>query len=468
MGQRRRWYNGFVMAVLFLALVGVGAAGPVVAAPASAPQVRGGFAAFWAAHEGALLFGQPLTDEIATPGLTVQWFERARLEWHPDWPAGQQIALGRLGAEALAGTALPGVAAFPSNPDHRYFAQTGHSVEGEILRFWEAHGGVPIFGYPLSEERTEDGRTVQYFERARLEWHPELAGTGYGVLPAPLGALLAGPGAALAVVLEPPALQVGRTLLIRVPVPAGGSVTGTFAGHALAFTCCLDFTTPAGSLHTAWALAGVDPDLSLPPEPLTVRTAGAQGQASTASRTVTTVAYPYPVLRLPAYPYSQPRPSTSTSTDEHDMLRALVAARNGPPRWQGRWQPPLAGPLVVNSAFGERRAYGSEPVSVIHGGVDLDAQAGDPIYAPAPGRVVLAEPLATRGNVIVLDHGAGVYSLYAHQSAFRVRLGQTVQMGDVIGLVGSTGLATGPHLHWEVYVDDALVEPLQWLARSFP
>ncbi len=464
MGGSASAVRGAILAGLALLAVGVAGAR---AAPPPTPTVGGGFAAYWAAHEGAFLFGQPLTGEIREGDYTVQWFERARLEWHPAWPPGQQIALGRLGAEVLAGQPLPGVAPFASNPGHRYFPETGHSVQGVILRFWTAHGGLPIFGYPLSEERREDGLTVQYFERARLEWHPELAGTGYGVLPSPLGSLRAPADAAPAITLEPPVLQAGRTLLITVPVPPGATVSGTFGGQALAFTCCRTVTLPGPRGLEAWALAGVDPDLSVPPQTLTVRSTGAGGAETTASRTVAVAAYPYPLVRS-AYPYSQPRPSTATSSNEHDRLRALVAARSGPPRWQGAWQPPLAGELVVNAPFGQRRAYNQEPVSVIHGGVDLDANAGDPIRAPAPGRVVLAEALATRGNVVVLDHGAGVYSLYAHLSAYRSRVGQDVQTGDLLGLVGSTGLATGPHLHWEVYVAGALVEPLQWLQRSFP
>src|SRR5215217_4574603 len=111
MRQRRGVYSGWMIGGLLLMLLGLGGpfgAGTATAAPAAAPQLRGGFAAFWEAHDGALLFGQPLTDEIVTSRLTVQWFEHARLEWHLDWPPGQQITLGRLGAEALGDTTFPG------------------------------------------------------------------------------------------------------------------------------------------------------------------------------------------------------------------------------------------------------------------------------------------------------------------------------------------------------------------------
>src|SRR5438105_4863865 len=131
-----------IVALLVLLATGFGAT-PATASPLAqtTPGLGGGFAAFWQQHDGALLFGAPLTGEIARPRLTVQYFERARLEWHPDWPAGSQITLGRLGAELLGTHTPPSIAPFPSNPSHRYFAATGHSAHGEILRFWEAEDG---------------------------------------------------------------------------------------------------------------------------------------------------------------------------------------------------------------------------------------------------------------------------------------------------------------------------------------
>src|SRR5690349_23428950 len=147
MGRQPSIVQGSIIGCLLLVLV-VGASRPAAARPAAAPPVAARFAAFWAAHDGALLFGQPLTSDLAQGELIVQWFERARLEWHPTWPAGRQITLGRLGAELLGGQTLPPIAPFASHATHRYFPETGHSIQGEILRFWERHGGLPIFGYP--------------------------------------------------------------------------------------------------------------------------------------------------------------------------------------------------------------------------------------------------------------------------------------------------------------------------------
>ena len=93
---------------------------------------------------------------------------------------------------------------------------------------------------------------------------------------------------------------------------------------------------------------------------------------------------------------------------------------------------------------------------------------GTPIYAPAAGTVVLAEKLAVRGNVVLIDHGLGLFSGYWHQNQLAVVVGQEVKAGDLIGFSGDTGLVTGPHLHWEIRLNGIAVEPLQWVQQSIP
>jgi murein DD-endopeptidase MepM/ murein hydrolase activator NlpD len=88
--------------------------------------------------------------------------------------------------------------------------------------------------------------------------------------------------------------------------------------------------------------------------------------------------------------------------------------------------------------------------------------------APAEGVVAFVGSGPARGNTVILDHGAGVYSTYAHLQRADVAKGNAVAAGQVIGRVGSTGFSTGPHLHWEVWVDGANVDPLEWTRRVFP
>lgn len=124
---------------------------------------------------------------------------------------------------------------------------------------------------------------------------------------------------------------------------------------------------------------------------------------------------------------------------------------------------------LESSNFGLLRSYNGGPYGSAHGGVDFDeAPMGALVRAAAPAVVALAEPLKVRGNVVILDHGWGVYTGYFHLSRIDVKPGQRVETGDLLGLVGETGLSTGPHLHWELRVNDIAVDPLEWVARHLP
>ncbi|MBN9387813.1 MAG: M23 family metallopeptidase [Chloroflexi bacterium] len=135
--------------------------------------------------------------------------------------------------------------------------------------------------------------------------------------------------------------------------------------------------------------------------------------------------------------------------------------------WQGDWQLPLNVPWALTTAFGEQRTYnGQSDTLYYHEGVDmgpLSRQAGDLVVSPAAGRVVYVGDLEARGLTVALDHGLGVTSYYFHLSQISVEPGQVVAAGDLLGLVGSTGRATGPHLHWEVRVQGTPVDPFAFL-----
>lgn len=134
------------------------------------------------------------------------------------------------------------------------------------------------------------------------------------------------------------------------------------------------------------------------------------------------------------------------------------------------WHGPLRQPVeaAISSYFGTRRSYEGGPYNSFHAGVDFNAGAGTAVRASADGVVVLAEPLTVRGNAIVIDHGWGLLTGYWHLSSIDVAVGQAVRAGDVIGRVGNTGLSTGAHLHWEVFVGGISVDGRQWLAPSYP
>lgn len=128
------------------------------------------------------------------------------------------------------------------------------------------------------------------------------------------------------------------------------------------------------------------------------------------------------------------------------------------PPFTGRFSRPVSAPMG-NRRFG-MRMHPILRVMRMHNGIDFGARYGLPIYAAANGVVISASYNRGFGNHVILDHGGGVTTLYAHASRLNVRAGQRVRRGQVIAAVGSTGLSTGPHLHWEVRVNGRPVNPL--------
>ncbi|WP_129630418.1 hypothetical protein [Candidatus Oscillochloris fontis] len=163
--------------------------------PETGHSVGGSFRSFWEANGGIAIFGFPISAEfVAANGRTMQWFERARFEL-ADVNGQLQVQLGNLGAEVTQNRIFPKVPPIENSADQRYIPETQHIIKYGFKEIWETRGDVRIFGYPLSEEIDEileDGEwhTVQYFERARFEYWPNLP-PGERVLLSHLGRKLA-------------------------------------------------------------------------------------------------------------------------------------------------------------------------------------------------------------------------------------------------------------------------------------
>lgn len=129
------------------------------------------------------------------------------------------------------------------------------------------------------------------------------------------------------------------------------------------------------------------------------------------------------------------------------------------------WVEPFISPTIdcQNSPFGVKRLHNGIPTGDYHKGVDLRSPAGRPIHAISGGKVQIARMYRLHGGTVGLDHGQGVGSIYIHMSRLAVKPGELVKKGDVIGYVGSTGFANGPHLHWGMYVSGLPVNPNQWI-----
>ncbi|MEI7905646.1 MAG: M23 family metallopeptidase [Candidatus Firestonebacteria bacterium] len=145
------------------------------------------------------------------------------------------------------------------------------------------------------------------------------------------------------------------------------------------------------------------------------------------------------------------------------MLK-IIAGISEKKLWTGRFLRPVQG--RVTTAFGTRRTTNGT-LRGGHKGVDLSSDDGAPVKAPARGRIIMAEKMIASGNSIVIDHGLGVVSVYFHLSSIKMKPGEIVSPGQIIGEAGSTGFSTGPHLHWGIYILGVCVDPFIFVKRDF-
>jgi hypothetical protein len=148
---------------------------------------------------------------------------------------------------------------------------------------------------------------------------------------------------------------------------------------------------------------------------------------------------------------------------DQEKMKAIYDTVTAERLWDGAFHLPLKD-VTTGGNFGRRRVLNGQARSP-HGGVDFPALKGTPVYAAQAGKVVLAEELYYSGNTVVIDHGYGIYTLYAHLSEIDVKAGEAVKSEAEIGKVGATGRVTGPHLHWGLTVQHARVNAMQIVAR---
>lgn len=245
----------------------------------------------------------------------------------------------------------------------------------------------------------------------------------------------------------------GSTLVIQIRANREVTLTGTLANRPLEFVQ-LD--------GTYWALAGFTSWSPVGPHDVVVEARSDLGEVIQATDTVTVTysAFPVEIIDIPSDREYLLDPAIVVA--ERKRLDAIYAEFRPDKVWQGVFGYPVQA-VTITSAYGARRQYDTGPG--YHAGVDLDGELGDAVFASADGHVALAEFLQVRGGTAIVDHGLGVYSCYAHMSEIFARPGESVSRGQVIGYMGSTGLSTGTHLHWELRVGGIAVDPFEWSRR---
>lgn len=155
----------------------------------------------------------------------------------------------------------------------------------------------------------------------------------------------------------------------------------------------------------------------------------------------------------------------SVRVAEDQIILDIVSNFTENKLWEDGFDHPMSMDYIT-TRFGMRRSYNGKDYRTFHGGVDFGASEGTPIYAPAAGVVVMSKTLDIRGTTTIIDHGIGIFTGYWHQQESAVSVGQKLASGDLIGYVGNTGLSTGPHLHWEVWINGNQVNPLEWMKQD--
>lgn len=256
----------------------------------------------------------------------------------------------------------------------------------------------------------------------------------------------------------------GHTNVLYIYASAPVNLQGSFGEEQLIF-----FYDDAGGFY--YAIHGVHALEQPGLVPLTVSGNFEDGNQFTAEQMVLLTAGGY---RQEEITVEQTTIEQEIVQNENAQVQQIVKPITPEKYWQGPFRFPVDGSLSdetigFTSVFGSRRSYNNGQFQGFHGGLDFEVRLMSlNIYAPAPGVVVYTGPMNIRGNTIFIDHGRGVYSGYAHLNQFFVNVGDVVQTGQIIGEIGKTGRVTGPHLHWDIWINGNQVDPLDWVNNQYP
>jgi murein DD-endopeptidase MepM/ murein hydrolase activator NlpD len=265
------------------------------------------------------------------------------------------------------------------------------------------------------------------------------------------------PGEWIDVQIRPLPIIQGFTTSIYVKNPLDGRPSGQFAGQPLRFTPYEDGYVALVGLD-AFAETGLQ----------TLELMGSGSRPWTPFRQTLRVqsgGYGQQLITIPEEISYLLAPEIRASEDA--ILGTIYSQFSETQQWEGLFQTPVTN-TIVTAPYGDARSYNGGPFEIFHTGVDLGGGIGTPILAPANGTDVFTDTMELHGNIVVIDHGLGVMSAYFHLSEFFVNVGDVVTAGQPVGAGGNTGLSSGPHLHWELRVNNVAVDGRQWTQVPFP
>lgn len=328
------------------------------------------------------------------------------------------------------------------------------------------YNGAPMVytvqaGETLFRIATRYGLTVNDVARANSITDPTLIYVGQqliipGVQPPQLALDL--PPIVSGLEVMPLILVEGETGRIRLTTTAPVSLSGTFLNRVIA-----DAAEQNNTLHTILVGIPVFTDAGVYPLALTLVDGAGQQTSLNINIQVVSGGYGSEYITLLSDRADLLDPNVEAA--EQIILQGVMGNFTSTRYFSGPMGLPAA--ASITSPFGRKRSYDGGPFDHFHSGTDFAGAPGTPVLAAAAGIVVLADTLNVRGNATIIDHGWGVFTGYWHQTDQYVHVGDVVSAGQIIGTIGATGRVTGPHLHWELWVNGVPVDPMQWVQTSF-
>ncbi len=260
--------------------------------------------------------------------------------------------------------------------------------------------------------------------------------------------------------VDPLPMVQGSTVQVKVTGSQPMTLTGMLVDHPLHFEAAGD--------GSQVALQGIHAMLDPGVYPLQIEATLPDGSRQSFEQLVPVIAGNFPSETLFV---DSNLIDPKITVPEDQWLLSVVTPVTPDKLWQGDFQLPVDSQYCVRSGYGYRRTYNDGALYTFHTGIDFGVCSQShpfDIYAPADGVVVYTGLKDVRGNVTIIDHGWGVYSCLFHQSEIDVKVGDHVTAGQLIGKIGATGRVTGPHLHWDLWVNGIQASPWNWLNQTFP
>ena len=257
--------------------------------------------------------------------------------------------------------------------------------------------------------------------------------------------------------VTPLPLVQGETATVYVESLAEGLPDGSLAGQPLRFL-------PHGAGYVA--LIGLD--AFTPPGAYTLQlNDGGAEPWRPFQQSVAAVSGNYGTQMVAVPPELASLLAPEVRANEDAFLTPIYSQFTAEQFWDGLFQLPVTN-TVVTAGYGIARAYNGGTYDIYHTGIDFAGPVGTPIMAAANGQVVFSDALELRGNTVIINHGLGVMTAYFHLEQSLVEVGQMVTAGEIIAEMGSTGLSSGPQLHWDLRIMDVPVNGLPWTRQLFP